>query len=302
MRPLEETQREFFAALQMPLRGRSRASTELPANEEGHSAEFLAKADELMKSGANLSSAERLELYHRQYWFRVLDSVAEDFPILQKVAGEETFWALLEAYLLACPSESFTLRHLGSRLPDFAAGWEGVEVARRRWFSALARLEYAEMEIYEAAAWQPVPPEELATAKLGLQPHVILLDLPVPADLCTNADSFPPAAEEPIRIAVWRGERAEACRCRLDPVEFVLLQRLREGGTLVSLFTEPTEREPTPEEVSQWFANWQGRGWIGLAPDAAVEDFPVVRHAGVRDMDWSRIDKMGSQARAMEDD
>src|SRR6478609_10056584 len=184
MRPLEETQREFFSALAMPLRGRSRASTELAPVAEGHSAEFLAKAEELMKRGANLSPAESLELYHRQYWFRLLDSIAEDFPVLRKIAGEETFWALMEAYLLACPSTSFTLRHLGSRLADFTADWEGLDEIRRRWFSALARIEYAHMECYEAAGWEPVPPEQLATAELGLQPHVRLLELPVPADLC----------------------------------------------------------------------------------------------------------------------
>ena len=119
MRPLEQTQREFFAALQMPLRGRSRRSTELPPSDEGHSPEFLAKADELMKPGANLSSAERLELYHRQYWFRVLDSIAEDFPVLRKMAGERVFWSLMEAYLSDCPSASFTLAASGQPTAGF---------------------------------------------------------------------------------------------------------------------------------------------------------------------------------------
>lgn len=125
-----------------------------------------------------------MELYHRQYWFRLLDSIAEDFPTLQQMAGGETFWALMEAYLLGCPSSSFTLRHLGSRLADFTASWKGVDESKRRWFAALARLEYARMEIYEAAEWEPVPPSLFATAVLGLQPHVVLLNLPVPVDLC----------------------------------------------------------------------------------------------------------------------
>ncbi len=301
MRPLEQTQREFFAALQLPLRGRSRRSTELPPSDEGHSPEFLAKADELMKSGSNLSSAERLELYHRQYWFRLLDSIAEDFPILQKIAGEETFWALMEAYLSACPSASFTLRHLGSRLPDFTASWDGIDETKRRWFSALARLEYAYMEIYEAAEWEPVPPDQLAIAELGLQPHVILLELAVPADQCAEWEAFTPAEETPVHLAVWRGEGGGASQGRIDPVEFVLLSRLRRRGTLSSLFAEPTDREPTPDEVSQWFANWQSRRWIALAPAAELQEFSVVHHGAVRDIDWTRVDKMGSQARAMED-
>ena len=301
MRPLEQTQREFFAALQMPLRGTSRRSTELPPCEEGHSPEFLTKADELMKSGDNLSSAERLELYHRQYWFRVLDSIAEDFPVLRKIAGEETFWSLMEAYLSACPSSSFTLRHLGSRLPEFTADWNELDEPKRRWFSALARLEYARMEVYEAAEWQPVPPDQFATSELCLQPHVILLTLPVPADRCEEWEDFQPGEDESIHLAVWRGDHGGASECRLDPVELVLLTRLRKGGTLASLFEEPTDREPTPEEVSNWFTNWQSRRWIALPPAAETDDFPLVPHREVRDIDWDRIDKMGSQARAMED-
>lgn len=301
MRPLEQTQREFFAALQMPLRGKSRRSTELPASDEGHSEEFLTKAGELMKPGANLSSAERLELYHRQYWFRVLDSIAEDFPVLCKMAGEKTFWALMEAYLLECPSSSFTLRHLGSRVPDFTATWDVLDESRRRWFSAIARLEYADMEIYEAAEWEPVPPDQLATATLGLQPHVKLLALPVEADLCKEWETFSPETDTPVHIAVWRGENGGSLRTRLDPVEFVLLSRLRAGGTLASLFADPTDSEPEPDEVSRWFANWQTRKWIALPPAAEAEEFAVVRHRDVKDVDWDRIDKMGSQARAMED-
>jgi hypothetical protein len=301
MWPLEQTQREFFAALQMPLRGRSRRSTELPPSDEGHSPEFLAKADELIKSGPNLSSAERLELYHRQYWFRVLDSIAEDFPVLRKMAGERVFWSLMEAYLSDCPSSSFTLRHLGSRLADFAAGWEGIGGIERRWFSALARIEYAEMEVYEAAGWGAVAPEDLATAELGLQPHVVLLELPVPADLCSAWEKFVPGDEEPVHLAIWRGEGGAVCKCRINSIEFVLLERLRHGGTLVSLFAEPTGREPAPEEVAEWFGNWQSRGWIAVAPGTESEEIPVIRSVDVLETDWSRLDKMGSQARVMED-
>lgn len=301
MRPLDETQREFFSALQMPLRGRSRASTGLAPADEGHSPEFLAKAEALLKHGANLTPAESLELYHRQYWFRILDSIEEDFPVLKKLAGEESFWNLMEAYLLACPSTSFTLRHLGARLADFIADWEGLDETKRRWFSALARLEYAYMEIFEAAEWRPVTPEQFATAELGLQPHVKLLELPAPADLCKEWVEFSPVDEGLTHLAVWRAANGEGNQCRIDPVEFTLLTRLRKGGTLESLFVEPINQDPTPDEVSRWFSDWQRRRWIALAPEAQTGEFAVVKHRGVRNADWSGVDKMGSQARSMED-
>jgi len=301
MKPLEQIQREFFAALQMPLRGTSRESTELSPNEEGHSPEFLAKAEELMKPGENLSSAERLELYHRQYWFRVLDSVAEDFPILRKMAGEVLFWDLMESYLQACPSESFTLRHLGRKMSEFVAGWNRLDETQRRWFSAVATLEYSYMEIFEAAEWEPVSPEKLPIVELGLQPHVFLFELPVPADLCETWDAFSPIAEQPVWLAVWRGEKRGRLQCRVDEVEFELLSRLQRGGKLETLFSEPVSREPEPEEISAWFTSWQSRGWIAEKPSAEMLDFPPVSRHREGDVDFSGVDKMGSQAMAMEE-
>lgn len=301
MKPLDELQREFFAAIQLPLRGTSRESTELTPNDDGHSPAFLEKARELMKPGSNLSSEERLELYHRQYWFRVLDSIAEDFPILRKMAGEKRFWNLMEAYLSACPSGSFTLRHLGRRMAEFVSTWDELDDTERRWFSAIAELEYSYMEIFEAAEYEPVAPDQLATAELVLQPHVILLDLPVPADLCEDWETFSPTAEQPVWIAVWRGENRGRLQGRLDDVEFELLKRLQAGGTLEQLFAEPASREPSPEEISMWFTNWQSRGWIAAAPQGDIVDFPPRSHRDVRDLDWTGVDKMGSQAMAMEE-
>jgi hypothetical protein len=294
MRPLEQTQREFFAALQMPLRGTSRKSTELPPCDEGHAPEFLAKADELMKPGQNLSSAERLELYHRQYWFRVLDSVADDFPVLRKMAGEEKFWEVMEAYLRAFPSGSFTLRHLGRSMAAFVAGWDGLDETKQRWFSAVAELEYAAMEAFEAAEREPLPPERLANEALELQPHVRLIEMPVPADLCQTWEAFTSVEETTTRVAVWRGPKGAHMQ-RLDAVEFVLLHRLKAGGTLERIFAEPVEPEPTTDEVRQWFSEWQSRGWITARGSEVIE---LVTKA---DDDWSGVDKMGSQARAMED-
>lgn len=301
MKPLDEVQREFFAAVRMPLRGTSRSSTELPPSEEGHSEVFLEKAGRLMRGGANLSPEERLELYHRQYWFRVLDSLAEDFPVLRKMAGEEWFWELMEAYLLECPSESFTLRHLGWRMAEFVEGWERLDEERRRWFSSIARIEYADLEIFEAADWPVVEADQLTVARLALQPHVKLMELPVAADVCEGWERFEPGGEGPVWLAVWRGENRGKLMCRLDEVEHELLKRLEKGGRLEELFAEPASREPEPEEISGWFANWQARRWIAVKPEGDVVDFTPPAKRVMEALDFSGVDKMGSQAMAMEE-
>ena len=70
---------------------------------------------------SQLSSFERLEIYNRQYWFRVLGALAEDFPALRSVIGARAFEAMSVAYLSEHPSRSFSLRNLGSKLAEWLA-------------------------------------------------------------------------------------------------------------------------------------------------------------------------------------
>jgi hypothetical protein len=52
-----------------------------------------------VKPSSHLSSFERLEIYNKQYWFRVIGAVSEDYPALQAVLGQKRFDALVLAYL-----------------------------------------------------------------------------------------------------------------------------------------------------------------------------------------------------------
>src|SRR5476651_1862675 len=74
-----------------------------------------------IKPNDRLTSFDRLEIYNKQYWFRLLDSLYEDFPGLRSVIGETRFHKMSIAYLNKYPSTSFTLRDLGSRLEKFLA-------------------------------------------------------------------------------------------------------------------------------------------------------------------------------------
>lgn len=299
MSRLEQLQREFFAALQFPLRGPSREMTDLPPTEEPHAEKFLAIAEDIIKPGPQLSSAERLELYHRQYWYRLLDSVGEDFPVLEKMLRQERFWTLIEDYLLSRPSRSFTLRHLGEGMPEFAATWERASEQERPWLYGIARLEYARMEVFERAEYRPILPEELAALELTLQPHVVRLSLPVPADLCEEWETFTPLPLQAVELAVWRLPLSNTAQARLHETEALLLDRLAAGGTLEEIFAAPVDPAPTPEQVAGWFGAWHERGWIAVKPSAG-EAIPFVRDLDESAEIGDGVDKMGSQSRAME--
>ena len=113
---LLELQRQMSEDVRRPLA----AGFEMQqVREDGRSMAEVAKS--YVKPHDRLSSFERLEIYNRQYWFRVTGSASEDFPALAAVLGSKRFDALVLAYLLENPSTSFTLRNLGARLPMWLA-------------------------------------------------------------------------------------------------------------------------------------------------------------------------------------
>jgi hypothetical protein len=143
-------------------------------------------AAEFIKPNDRLTSFERLEIYNRQYWWRVLASLGEDFPGLRAVLGQRRFDAMCKAYLTDCPSRSFTLRNLGSRLeawlrkhPKWAGGRQALALD-------MVRLEWADIEAFDGKQEPPVQADDLRGAatklRLGLQPYIRLLELRYPVD------------------------------------------------------------------------------------------------------------------------
>jgi hypothetical protein len=267
MPPPEPWQEDFFRALSMPLRGASRRATELNAVSEGHPTEFFMIAAKWIRPGTSLSEAELLELYHRQYWYRLLDSLAEDFPVLRRMAGDVLFWDLIERYLLERPSRSFTLRHLGEGFAGFLEHCPLLDERQRTWFGALAAIEYAQMESFEALQCALPRPEDLEKNIVGLQEHLRLINIPVPAHLCHEWEDFSTAiatAEQPVCIAVWRHASGRSEWMHVAPDEATFLTGLRNGVFLMEYFDTLSEPHPEPEKLSRWFAAWQSRGWLGL--------------------------------------
>lgn len=281
----------------MPLRGTSRRATDLPSSTEGHAPRFFAIADELIQPGPELSAAERLELYHRQYWFRILDSLAEDFPTLQSCIGGEQFWSDAERYLLQHPSTSFTLRHLGAGLANFYTNDEATPQPRRHWLADLARLEYAHMEVFEKAQACLPDATTILHDHLVLQSHVLVIRVRYPVDQCWSDPAIfdQPTEADELDVAVWRGLNGESFHRRLDTDESLLLAQLQQGGTLSDILARLPEPMPSAEFIRDTFGQWQHDGWIGI--HGTTMTLPL----GEQHQHWQGMDRMSSETRAMED-
>ena len=283
-------QRAVARAVMQPLMPSERMQRKAPGG--GRMSAYAAR---YIKPNDRLTSFERLEIYNRQYWFRVLASLAEDFPGLRAVLGGQRFEAMCKAYLTECPSRSFTLRNLGAQL----AAWLRQNA---RWISDrrvlaldMVRLEWADIEAFDGEAKPALRSEDLREAKpaslqLDIQPYVQLLDLHYPVDdlllEVKHGDDTPDRASNAVQErrkhsrvhAVAKLEAAEIFLAvhrldfsvyfrRIEPEEFALLTALRSGKTVERAIDLAFRKSSVPAAdraafVQRSFQTWAALGWF----------------------------------------
>ena len=289
---LAELQRAMADAIMMPLTPAEDMHTHAP---DGRPMSEVAAS--FIAPNSRLSAFERLEIYNRQYWFRVLGALAEDFPALRAIVGSARFESLSIAYLSAHPSRSFSLRNLGSHLPQWLLDHPQHTGRRHLLAVDVARIEWAFVEAFDNAEQTPLTLDQVATldagSRLALQPHVQLIALSYPADdlvlalhdrekrQATEAGvkhddgaetpaRLPSLRRRPTWVAAHRVDLAVYYR-RMQREEFLTLTALRDGHTLEAALESgfADSRVPASHRASKvqvWFTTWAELGWI-CAPD-----------------------------------
>jgi hypothetical protein len=286
---LEQLQQAVFEVTRQPL---TRSEEMRPRLPDGRSVRQI--ADALIKPNNRLTSFERLQIYNQQYWFRILASFSEDFPGLRSLIGERRFEKLSVAYVNECPSVSFTLRDLGSRLETWLQKHREYVKGVERIALDMVRLEWAEIEAFDGGELPRLAGD--ASAQLSgdsvfhLQPHIHLLDLAYPVDdlllhirglevkndAASNAVlNFPRPAKvrraslprpQRVYVAVHRLNNSVYFK-RLTRDGFALLGALREGRTLeqaleASLFRRRRNVDRAGAQLKEWFHDWSYLGWF----------------------------------------
>jgi hypothetical protein len=284
---LDHIQRSMFDAIRQPLTAQENM------RRRGRDGKSLgAVADEIIKPNERLTSFERLEIYNRQYWFRILSALSEDFPGLRAIIGDKRFDKMAVEYLYDCPSRSFTLRNLGSRLETWLREHPGHIPANEQIALDMVRLEWAEIEAFDEAARPRLSESDIATLgpdpKLRLQPYVRLLDLHYPvddllirvrreldeSDIVSNAVSERKRSRsrrrnlpdpERIFLAVHRTDNMVYFK-RMDKEAFEILSALRDGKSLSDAVDRidwsGRDSEAAMGDVQKWFAYWSAQGWF----------------------------------------
>jgi hypothetical protein len=263
--------------------------------ESGSSTKDLAAS--YITPNALLTSFERLEIYNRQYWFRLIDAVSDDFPALNAMLGAKRFSALVLAYIRENPSTSWTLRDLGGNLPDWLARHPEFIGKHHLLAIDIARLEWAYVEAFDRKKVAPLSAGDIQglgpDARITLQPHIQLLELRYPVDelvMAVHRDKpetdivssaamerkqrnrvpLPPMHRTPIFLAVHRFDDLVYYR-RIECEAFRMLSALRDGASISDAIDSAFSGSDFDEEhlamkIQEYFTHAAQLGWFCRTP------------------------------------
>lgn len=245
-----------------------------------------AKLDSVILPSQAVSSLDRLAIYARAYYARLLECLQAQFPVLAAALGAELFDEFAFAYLQQHPSRSYTLDNLGRQFAAWLTETRheagGDDNAWLDFLADLARLEWNIAEVFDGPgsegapplsidALLAAPPERWQQARLTPAPALRLVELEFPVDeyyraLRSGEEPAPPERERTL-LAVARLDYVVRHH-RLRPPQYALLAALIAGQPVVVAIAAGAElvaNDEFPayaENLAIWFRRWAAEGFF----------------------------------------
>jgi hypothetical protein len=217
--------------------------------------------------GPFLSPREQIEVYQEQFRLRFTDVLAESAAGTKALLGAAADEVFLE-YLAAYPPQTWSLddvdHHLATWLASIPAPPDQI---------AMARLDRAVSRGFTAAQ---LPTPELsaleANPRLGLQPHVTLLEAPSSVhrfrgEVLSGVDPAP-LVPGPFRLAIFRLD-LDMRHLECEPAEITLLEAFAGEATVEEAVGAALAAHPDTavwmSRVGAWFQRFAERGLLRLA-------------------------------------
>jgi hypothetical protein len=241
-----------------------------------------ASIEDLIESDERMTASERLEIYARGYFFRILDALREDFPATLRVVGADNFHNLITDYLIEHPPTESSISQVGRHLADFLR----THPMRERWpfIGELAYLERTLIEVFQASdadtvsieQMRQVPPVQWPAIALRTHPALAIIDCEWRVDellreLESNAGEYRETSATPVKnrvsVLVWRKNSRVHYRA-IEPDERAGLKLAASGARFGSVceavaeFRSGTDQVATVERLMTLLARWIEDGLI----------------------------------------
>lgn len=110
--------------------------------------------------GLGCEAATRFRIYRNNFYHGLSRQLAEAYPVVRRLVGDEFFFATAREYLAAHAPRTRSLALFGGEFPGFLEGFPPA--ASLAYLPDLARLERARLEALHAADAAPLAPAALA--------------------------------------------------------------------------------------------------------------------------------------------
>ena len=235
------------------------------------------KAHAIVRRSKNLTSLERINIYHEMYYLRLIDILRGDFPAVLYALGDDVFTEMAREYIIAHPSQHYDLNGLGAKFPGFMRGVKRLK--HRIFLGDLAKLERAIEEVFDEQPAKAltvdellrVPQDQWVNARLQPVPALRLVASRFPINDFLEAvrgekDPLLPAAKAS-HLVVYRKKNLRVWRLDLDAPQFAMLNALVRGKTVgqaVELCMEAPDAQSIDlaASVKRWFDEWAAFGFF----------------------------------------
>jgi hypothetical protein len=283
MPDLEQIQRWFQAVIMHPGGavegiGSQEARSAIPVPTE--------QVEQVVGRSRALTGLDRLEIYQRAYYARLLECLREEFPVLAHALGEDTFNEFAVAYLQQYPSHSYTLNQLGVLFASYLAESRPGQSARNsgtldwsEFVINLATLERTYAEVFDGPGVEGQPllqteqlvgisPDEWMQATIKPVCCLRLLQLHYPVHTYYSAvrkrESPGVPRHRTTYLAVTRRQFIVR-RYQLTSVQHTLLAALAGGETVGQALARAAVGRGLDwlsVRVPKWFHNWAAEGFF----------------------------------------
>lgn len=262
---LIETLKWFGSCISLPLAKDSR----LPE---------ISGVDSWILPSEKLTPHQRIEIYHQQYWWRLLSCMHDNYPFLVRLMGSQEFnQKIAIPYLLENPPSHYSLARLGQTLGIWLQKHQKetlyiesakIDAAANHAFSSLKKTPHR----------TPLSKEQLLLVPMYLQDDICLFELS--SDLFTlreallkeSADYWqenpiPNIAAGTFYAALYRSQEDIVAWKRLSHAEYQLLLLFKDSSSVADAVSklEMMDEEITKiaeEEISIWFHDWSRLEWL----------------------------------------
>ena len=229
------------------------------------------RLDGVILPSQTLTAEERVGVYHDMYLARMTEALEFDYPGVARHLGHHRFHHLVESYVAAFPSRSYTLNRLGDHLPEHIASLDTLP--RRAVLADLARLELAITLVFDAmpsnvlsaAEIVKVPAEAWPAARFQPVEAMRTLRLEYPVDeylhSIKNGTDAPSMRKRPRWLLVFRTDYSVR-QVSLPRREWTMLDAICRGLPLADAVDELGGLRPrlSETELFAWFRDWTRMG------------------------------------------